>query len=213
MSGPATGPDSGAETAARALLARAALLRGRLPRVVLVDGRSGSGKTTIAGALVPLLGDALGAPAELLRVEDLYPGWDGLAAGAASVPAALRTGRYRRYDWIAGDFAEECGIERGRPLVIEGCGALSAENLAAARAWAAGSGAGAGAGVDAGARAAAGAVLPVWIELPADERRRRALARDGETFRPYWDRWASQEDALAARTHPTALAREILHGG
>ncbi|GAA1784656.1 hypothetical protein [Leucobacter iarius] len=213
MSGPATGPDSGAETVARALLARAALLRGRPPCVVLVDGRSGSGKTTIAGALVPLLGDALGAPAELLRVEDLYPGWDGLAAGAASVPAALRTGRYRRYDWIAGNFAEERRIERGRPLVIEGCGALSAENLAAARAWAAGSGAGAGAGVEAGARAAAGAVLPVWIELPAEERRRRALARDGETFRPYWDRWASQEDALAARTHPIAFAREILHGG
>lgn len=203
MSGPGIGPDpgadSGAEAIARSLLTRAALLRARPPRVVLVDGRSGSGKTTIAGALVPLLGDALGDPAELLRVEDLYPGWDGLAAGAAAVPAALRTGRYRRYDWIAGAFAEERGIERGRPLVIEGCGALSAENLTAARAWTAGTG--------------AGAVLPVWIELPAEERRRRALARDGETFRPYWDRWASQEDALAARTHPIALAREILHGG
>lgn len=201
MSGPGIGPDPGAEAVARDLLVRTALLRGRPPRVVLVDGRSGSGKTTIAGALVPLLAGALGAPAELLRVEDLYPGWDGLAAGAAAVPAALRTGSYRRYDWIAGGFAEECGIKRGRPLVIEGCGALSAENLAAARAWAAGSGTG------------IGAVLPVWIELPAEERRRRALARDGEAFRPYWDRWASQEDALAARTHPIALAREILHGG
>ena len=70
-----------------------------------------------------------------------------------------------------------------------------------------------GTGSDTDTGVAAGNVLPVWIELPAEERRRRALARDGETFRPYWERWASQEDALAARTHPIALAREILHGG
>ncbi|WP_416442960.1 hypothetical protein AB3K78_10305 [Leucobacter sp. HNU] len=136
-----------------------------------------------------------------MRVEDLYPGWDGLAEGAAAVPEALRTGRYRRYDWLAGRFAEEHALEPGRPLVIEGCGALSADNLAAARTWTAGSGTGTG----------TGAVLPVWIELPAEERRRRALARDGETFRPHWERWAKQEDALAARTRPIALAREILH--
>ncbi len=201
MSGPVTEADTGATRVARALLSRAIVLHGRLPRAVLVDGRSGSGKTTIAGALVPLLGGALRAPAELLRVEDLYPGWDGLAAGAAAVPEALRTGRYRRYDWLAGRFAEEHALEPGRPLVIEGCGALSADNLAAARTWTTGSGTGTG----------TGAVLPVWIELPAEERRRRALARDGETFRPHWERWAKQEDALAARTRPIALAREILH--
>lgn len=204
-----------AGASARALLARAARLRGRAPLVVLVDGRSGSGKTTFAAALAPLLREAQGRTAELLRVEDLYPGWDGLAAGAAAVPGVLRTGRYRRYDWIAGAFAETLTLERGRPLVIEGCGALSAQSIAAARDWAAaGSGdpASVGASAGPGAAADAGAVLLVWIELPAGERRRRALARDGETFRPHWDRWARQEDALAARTHPISLAREILHG-
>lgn len=188
--------DIAEETAARELLARAVRLSGALPRVVLLDGRSGSGKTTLAAALRPVLAAACAEPVELLRVEDLYPGWDGLAQGAAAVPEVLRTGRYRRYDWISAAFAEEHALDRGRPLVIEGCGALGGANLAAAREWAGGR---------------PGAVLPVWMELSAAERRARALTRDGETFRPHWERWARQEDELSAREHPVALAREILH--
>jgi hypothetical protein len=43
------------------------------------------------------------------------------------------------------------------------------------------------------------AVLLVWIEAPRDERFRRGIARDGETYRPHWDRWARQEaDHFAA---------------
>ena len=39
----------------------------------------------------------------------------------------------------------------------------------------------------------------VFVELDTARRRQRALARDGETYRPYWDMWAEQEaDLLAA---------------
>ena len=39
----------------------------------------------------------------------------------------------------------------------------------------------------------------VFVELDTEHRRQRALARDGETYRPYWDMWAEQEaDLLAA---------------
>ena len=35
----------------------------------------------------------------------------------------------------------------------------------------------------------------VWVEAGRDERRRRGLERDGETYRPHWERWAHQEAA------------------
>ncbi len=42
------------------------------PRITLVDGRSGSGKTTFATELAEREG------AQLLSLDDVYPGWDGL---------------------------------------------------------------------------------------------------------------------------------------
>ena len=47
--------------------------------VVLIDGRSGSGKTTLARKLVarwPLRGRV-----QLVALDSIYPGWDGLADG------------------------------------------------------------------------------------------------------------------------------------
>ncbi|HSK28322.1 MAG TPA: hypothetical protein VK894_15550, partial [Jiangellales bacterium] len=54
-------------------------------------------------------------------------------------------------------------------------------------------------GVGSGCRAAAAYLsLLVWVEAPAAVRRERALARDGDRFRPHWDGWARQEEALLA---------------
>lgn len=61
---------------------------------VLIDGRSGSGKTTLTERLVARQRlDGVGV--QVMHVEDLYPGWDGLAAGSESVATALDTGGYR----------------------------------------------------------------------------------------------------------------------
>ena len=144
-------------------------------RVVAIDGRSGAGKTSLAAALR----DRLQAPA--VSLEDLYGGWDGLERGidllVAAVLEPLAAGqamRVPRYDWVAGEWAEPTAIEPPPILIVEGVGA--------------------------GARRAAGfeSVL-VWLEVPAPVRKQRALDRDGETFAPYWDRWAAQEDAMLAR--------------
>ncbi|WP_454229155.1 uridine kinase family protein [Propioniciclava flava] len=69
-------------------------------RVVAIDGLSGAGKTTLAS----LVAARLGAP--VVHMDDLYPGWDGLAAGVAYlVDAVLRPlavgepARYRAWDW------------------------------------------------------------------------------------------------------------------
>ncbi|OYX53724.1 MAG: hypothetical protein B7Y93_07455 [Micrococcales bacterium 32-70-13] len=79
-------------------------------------------------------------------------------------------------------------LDSARDLIIEGCGAISP----AARAL---------------------AHRAVWVELADDaERRRRAIARDGEAFARNWDRWARQEDEHAALHDPRGTADEQLDG-
>jgi len=144
-------------------------------RVLAVDGRSGAGKTSLAG----ILSGRLAAP--VVSLEDLYGGWDGLENGIRLLVsevleplAAGRVPRVPRYDWVARKWAEPVVLEPPEVLIVEGVGA-------GAR------------------RAAAFASLLVWLEVPAAVRRKRALDRDGGTFAPYWDRWAAQEEAMLAR--------------
>ncbi|MGO1538308.1 MAG: hypothetical protein ACTHZ9_03035 [Leucobacter sp.] len=188
-------------SAAAARLVARALRRpgGQLPQALLIDGRSGSGKTTLAAALRQHYSEHMGE-SQLLPVEDLYPGWDGLAEGSRALAAVLDAGEYRRYDWHVGAFTDTVEITTHYPLIIEGCGAISRENLAALKRWSARAQVPADSGI-----------WTVWSESPDELRRRRALARDGETFRPHWDRWAEQENAVFATNRPLSLVHEILH--
>ncbi len=140
--------------------------------LVCIDGPSGSGKTTLADRLATALG---GPP--VLHMDDLYPGWDGLAAAVPllneQVVAPLAAGRaacYCRYDWHREEFAEKRDLGMPELLIVEGAGCGA--RLIAER-----------------------AVLLVWVEAPRDVRFRRGIARDGETYRPHWERWARQEAA------------------
>ncbi|WP_284254993.1 hypothetical protein [Pseudolysinimonas kribbensis] len=135
------------------LVARAAAV----PRpVVLVDGGSGAGKTSLGERLAPALG------AQLVSLDDIYPGWDGLEAGSAAVVADVLRSEdpgWRGWDWTTQQPGIWHPVDPARPLVVEGCGALSR----AARRL---------------------ATLGVWVELDAASRRRRALARDGDAYAP-----------------------------
>lgn len=172
--------------------------------VLIIDGRSGSGKTALANRVAAEL-ERSGISPQLLRVEDLYPGWDGLAEGSAELPRVFATGEYRRYDWLAERFGEPVALEPRLPLIVEGCGALTRASVAAAEAWAEeilrrrprsslmleGS-----------RRRTAPRVRSLWLEEPETVRKPRALERDGDDYVLQWDRWAAQEDALYARTRP-----------
>lgn len=151
---------------------------------VLVDGRSGSGKSSLASELV-----ALTPGAQLVRLDDIYPGWDGLKAASDHVVDVVLTDRprWQRWDWVLGEPAEWHELDASRPIVIEGCGALSR-------------------------RAAERATLRIWVELDDTQRKARALARDGETYAPHWDRWAAQEEAFIAAENPRALADLVIEG-
>jgi hypothetical protein len=122
---------------------------------------------------------------QLVRLDDLYPGWDGLDAGSAAVPSILTELRWRAWDWAAnapGDWHE---LDPQRPIIVEGVGAISrASRPLAGRA--------------------------IWVELDDATRKQRALARDGDAYAPYWDRWAAQELVFLAREQPQALADELV---
>ncbi|MBL3698616.1 hypothetical protein [Leucobacter luti] len=173
---------------------------------VVIDGRSGAGKTVLADRLASRL-RGVGRDAQILRVEDLYPGWDGLTAGSRSVTDALGAGSYRRFDWNRGEFAERVELDPGKPLIVEGCGAVTAANLEAVRDWVSTHGARAAA-----TEPGADSIWSVWLDLPREERRTRALARDGAAYAPHWDRWAAQEDAHYADHAPWEIVNEVLRG-
>jgi hypothetical protein len=138
--------------------------------VVAVDGPSGSGKTVLASELSGLLDDV-----PVIHLDDIYPGWDGLADAVPRVlewvlePLSRKeTARYRRFDWPSHTYAEWHDVPDAPVLLIEGVGA--------------------------GARACAPHLAQiVWAEAPASLRFARGMARDGEGYRPHWERWAEQE--------------------
>ncbi|WP_295625068.1 hypothetical protein [uncultured Corynebacterium sp.] len=164
--------------------------------ILLIDGRSGSGKTTLAKKLHDVLGW------RVVHLEDAYPGWSGLAAASDAVAETMlapETAGFRRWDWFTSDWAEWVDLSAfavprdgssgsaAPSLIIEGCGAVTADNLAAARAI------------------GDGQAWGVWVELDAPTRFARAMARD-PYFHGHWRMWAEQEDAHIARHRPRDLA-------
>lgn len=143
-------------------------------RLVGVDGFSGSGKSTLASALARRLG------APLLALEEMTPGWDGLAeavglarAGIGEPLAGGRVLRVPTWDWEAGAPGPVRDVEPAPVVVLEGCGA-GAPELAPTTS------------------------LLIWVDVPAEERERRLRARDDwAVYAPFRDRWRAQETRLA----------------
>ena len=142
-------------------------------RLVTVDGYSGAGKSRLTGRLAAALGRV-----PTVHLDFFYPGWDGLVAGvelAVEWVAAPLTGgrpaRWRRYDWTAGAFAEWRETPWAPVVVLEGCGAGSAELRPFTS-------------------------TAVWVETPAPLRERRLHARrDWPRYAPHRARWAAPEEA------------------
>jgi uridine kinase len=156
--------------------------------VIAIDGRSGAGKSSLAAVMQV----ELGAGAAVVALEDLYGGWDGLEHGIDLLVSEVleplsggRAARVPRYDWGAAVWGPPWVLEPPEMLIVEGVGA-------GAR------------------RAAAYASLLIWIEMAESVRKKRALDRDGETFAPHWDMWATQEDAMLAREHTPERADLVI---
>lgn len=144
------------------------------PVIIAIDGRSGAGKTTLAIELAARL--RMHHKVSLFHLEDIYPGWNGLVAGieryVTTVLAPLRRGEAA--EWVSWDWEKhyDGGSHVTLPaeiVIVEGVGAAASA-----------------------ARPMLDAV--VWVDAPDDDRRHRAMARDGSSYEPFWDSWAAQED-------------------
>lgn len=149
------------------------------PVIIAIDGRSGAGKTTLAVELAALL--RAHHKVSLFHLEDIYPGWDGLAAGVERYVSTVLTplSRGEAATWTSWDWANHYDGDTRVTLpaeivIVEGVGAASEP-----------------------ARPFVSAV--VWAESPDDVRRTRALDRDGDTYKPFWDQWAAQEEEWLGR--------------
>ena len=148
------------------------------PVIIAIDGRSGAGKTTLAIELAARLREH--HKVSLFHLEDIYPGWNGLAAGVeryvSTVLAPLHRGdpaEWVSWDWNAHYDGATRTTQPAEIVLVEGVGAAAE----AARPFLA---------------------AVVWADSPEQDRRSRALARDGESYEPYWDEWAAQELAWLA---------------
>jgi uridine kinase len=168
---------------------RAAPPRLGLVRLVCVDGPTCSGKTTLAGRLAAALDTTA-----VVHLDDLYEGWDGLPGVGARLEEwvlaplrAGRPGRYRRYDWHRGAYAEWHEVPVVPVLVVEGVGA-------------------------AGRTTDPYATLRIWVEAPTPVRVARAEVRDQGAFGPYWDAWAAAERDHFAAEDTRARADLLVDG-
>ena len=176
----------------RTLAAPTTLGRGRL---LCIDGPAGSGKTTLAAAVLDAVPDPV--TRRVVHLDDVYPGWTGLVAGIERVARLLvaplarnEPGGYRRYDWVTETEAEWHDVPPVDLLVLEGVGAGALDF-------------------------ARHITTLVWVDAPRDVRLGRGVARDielygpadaGEELRGRWLRWMADEDALLAEHRTRARA-------
>ena len=158
--------------------------------VVAIDGRSGAGKTTLALGVAADL-RSYGTTA-IVHMDHLYPGWDGLAESSEVLATRVlepisqgSTAAYRRWDWKAGGWVGTIALEPTDFLVIDGSGS----SVGPARPYTA---------------------VGVFVDADPMLRMSRGLARDGDTYRPHWQRWAAQEDTVFAADETRAHADLVI---
>jgi uridine kinase len=164
---------------------------GNTTPIILVDGRTGSGKTTFAAALQNRLFQKGESAPRVIHMDDLYEGWDGLQAGVDYLirqilsPLGRREGAsWQEYDWAAGQRSGTWREFRGAtPLIIEGVGSLS--RIAAEQ-----------------------ADVKIWLEAEQSIRQTRLSQRQalGDGDGSWFAMWSAQEADFYAREKSDEIA-------
>ncbi len=178
--------------AARVLDAPARL---RASRLVCLEGRSGAGKTELAGWLSTAVELAGGGPVTVVHMDDVYAGWSGLASAGRLVWRMLvepwlagEHASLAAWDWNRGTRRDPGPLPLTPVVLVEGVGSWSQ-------------------------RYADAVSTLVWLDCDDHLRRDRALTRDGAAFAPRWQQWTADEQRLYVREQTRAHADVILDTG
>ncbi|TDW86826.1 uridine kinase [Kribbella pratensis] len=163
-------------------------------RLIGIDGPAGSGKTTVAAAL-EARAKARDLNTYVIHMDDLYDGWAGAERGFALLRdhvlqrlADGREGRYRRYDWYQGAYAELHVVPNTVDLlIVDGVTACDRD----AAHWQA---------------------LRLWVETSNEVRLDRGIERDGEALRDHWLEWMRWERDHFAEQATRSRAHVIIDG-
>jgi hypothetical protein len=168
---------------------------GLRPVVVAVDGRSGGGKSYLAGRIAALVPGTVVVHTDDVAWEESFFGWDQLLADNVLVP--LRAGEavsYRPPAWDRLDRPGSIDVPAGTSIVV-------LEGVGASRASLAGL-------VDA----------TVWVSSDEVERHRRGVERDVELGRTqteaedFWELWQSEEVPFLEADRPWDRATVVTCG-
>ncbi|WP_296633000.1 ATP-binding protein [Rhodoluna sp.] len=162
---------------------------GKSMPIVLIDGRSNSGKSTLAAEIQNIIfKDGESAP-RVIHMDDLYPGWDGLAAGAEYLQRVIlnplsknETAHWQEFNWAKNERDAWREFSGGTPLIIEGCGSLNQQSAQLAD-------------------------IKIWLNVDEETRQKRWLEREGSN--EHWAEWAAQELDFYAREKSADLADRI----
>jgi len=171
-----------------------ALLPASGTRLILVDGRSGAGKTTAAERIAVALAAAVVHTDDIAWNHSVFD-WDGLLL--EHVIAPWRRGEpvaYRPPGWMRHGRSGTIDVPVVRTLVVEGVGACRPS-------------------------LAAHADLTVWVQSDRVTAHDRGIERDvviqGRTVQQaedFWRRWMSAEDPFQAASRPWSRSRLIVRG-
>lgn len=152
------------------------------PHIILIDGESGVGKTTLANRMA----DALDAT--VVHLDDAYPGWDGLFEGVAEVSEGVlrpisegKPGRYTKWDWVGNRKGEKLTVAVPKVLIVEGCGSSTPDT-----------------------RRIADTVI--WISTDSAERQVRRNSREGDENKSELQRWDQDVELHIERNDPIETA-------
>jgi hypothetical protein len=161
------------------------------PAILAVDGRQGSGKTTMANRFAALVEGAVVVHSDDVAWWEAFFAWDHLMAGGILEP--LRRGEdvnHRPPAWEARERDGAIVVPATAPLVIlEGVG-VSRRSLAPS--------------IDAA----------VWVQSDFDEARQRGIEREGGTQHAidFWDEWDLEELPFLKDDRPWERANLVVCG-
>lgn len=170
---------------------------GKLP-IVLIDGRAASGKSQFAKDLYEAYFQVDKQAARVIHMDDLYPGWNGLAEGSVYLLTNIllplansRSANWQVWNWRENHRgAEEPGNGRrefagGTLLIVEGCGSISRLS-------------------------STNSDFQIWIDADDAARKERFSKRDSGKFDEYFGIWSAQEDEYYEREKSNQLAELII---